>query len=88
MANHVTSVSKEYGDILVKAEFDRSTGRLRIMKNGVVVAESFPPHSWMTIASAAGGSTWGTSPSERDLIFVLDQHRAQPYAWPKADGDE
>jgi hypothetical protein len=57
---------------LTCAEFMPDTGRLRILRNDLVVAEWFPPHSWFEIASVAGYSAWGTRPNERDLALLLE----------------
>lgn len=54
------------------AEFCRDTGRLRILRNGKIVTESFPPNSWLAIATVAGYSSFGARPNERDLLLLLD----------------
>ena len=64
--------SKRIDGTSLSAEFCRDTARLRILNDGVVVAEWFAPHSWSAIVAVAGHSTWGTRPNERDLALVLD----------------
>ncbi len=61
------------------AEFYRDTGRLRIVVNGSILVEWFPPYSWFAIASVGGRSSWGTRPTSNDLSRLLDDyllHRA------------
>ncbi len=72
MLNRPTIVSKQVHTTLFSVEFTRDTGRLRILENGNVIAEWFPPNSWFAIASVAGRSSWGTRPAERDLGLLLD----------------
>ncbi|WP_454862675.1 hypothetical protein [Paraburkholderia fungorum] len=55
----------------LKAEYDPHSGRLRILAGQAVQEEWFPPHSWFAIACAAGGSSWGTRPTEADLQKVI-----------------
>jgi hypothetical protein len=62
---------------VAQAEFHIDTGRLRIVESGLVRVELFPPHSWFSIASAAGKSRWGTRPVEADLRRVLESYVAQ-----------
>jgi hypothetical protein len=69
----------------VKAEFDGLTGRLRILSGREVWAEWFPPHSWFAIASVAGGTGWGTSPSEADLRLVISDFASRQYQEPRGD---
>jgi hypothetical protein len=72
MLNRPIFADKCVDGMSMSAEFQRDTGRLRIVNNGTVVAEWFPPHSWFAIASVAGYSTWGTRPNRRDLEMLLD----------------
>lgn len=65
---------------IIKAEFDMHTGRLRIFDGTTVMAEWFPPHSWFVIASVAGRSSWGTSPTEADLQLVIEDFAARAAA--------
>jgi hypothetical protein len=58
--------------LTVIAEYDVSTGRLRIVKGREIYAEWLPPHSWVEIASVAGSDGWGTRPTESDLRLVID----------------
>jgi hypothetical protein len=83
MFSNALSVSKAYGEVTFTAEFNRDTGRLRLIESGAVVGEWFPPHSWFEIASVAGYSTWGTRPNEQDLFRLLDQHHARRVACAK-----
>jgi hypothetical protein len=71
------SASKLLDGVLMSAEFLSDTGRLRILQGGIVVAEWFPPNSWLAIASVAGYSGWGTRPNEQDLSALLDDLRRQ-----------
>nr|WKF60793.1 hypothetical protein HUO10_005315 [Paraburkholderia busanensis] len=70
--NHCITASVELEKRTIAAEFDLHTGRLRIFDGKEVWAEWFPPHSWMTIASVAGRSSWGTRPTHADLQRVID----------------
>jgi hypothetical protein len=80
-----TSASKRYRDVAMEAEFCRDTGRLRILENGVVVAEWFAPHSWFAIASVGSYSNGGTRPNTGDLLRLLDKHRAYQTATTDCD---
>jgi hypothetical protein len=71
MLSKPVRASRQIDGMAMSAEFNRDTGRLRIIDEGVVIAEWFPPHSWFAIASVAGYSTWGTRPNEKDLAMVL-----------------
>ena len=72
MLSKPVRASRQIDGMSMSAEFNRDTGRLRIVEEGVVVAEWFPPHSWFAIASVAGYSTWGTRPNEKDLAMLLE----------------
>ncbi|SAK96048.1 hypothetical protein AWB78_05394 [Caballeronia calidae] len=63
----------------VSAEFHIDTGRLRIFERGALRVESFPPHSWFTVASVAGNSRWGTRPREADLYLVVESYVLQRF---------
>lgn len=54
------------------AEYCAETGRLRLLRDGTVLGEWFPPNSWMTIASVSGARTWGTAPSLDELRALLE----------------
>jgi hypothetical protein len=56
------------------AEYCAETGRLRLLRDGAVQGEWFPPNSWMTIASVSGARTWGTGPSLDELRALLEHH--------------
>jgi hypothetical protein len=71
MLSRPVRASRHIDGVSMSAEFHRDTGRLRIIDEGVVIAEWFPPHSWFAIASVAGYSTWGTRPNEKDLAMVI-----------------
>jgi hypothetical protein len=77
MLSKPVRASTQIDGISMSAEFHRDTGRLRIIDEGVVIAEWFPPHSWFAIASVAGYSTWGTRPNERDLAMVIEDFLLQ-----------
>ena len=64
--------SRVVGSTKLRAEFSRDTGRLRIMRNGHVTVECFPPNSWFAIATVASYSAYGTRPNEQDLSLLLD----------------
>ena len=65
-------VTAELGDVLMCAEYSEETGRLRILQNGVLVREWFPPNSWLAIASVAGARNWGTRPNLDELRALLE----------------
>ena len=71
MLSRPVRTSRDIDGVSMSAEFHRDTGRLRIIGEGGVIAEWFPPHSWFVIASVAGYSTWGTRPNEKDLAMVI-----------------
>jgi hypothetical protein len=71
-----TLVRKRIGETSLTAEFHAGSGRLRISSNGVLSHEFFPPNSWVIVAASAAGSHWGTKPSKRDLLHVLEQFAA------------
>jgi hypothetical protein len=54
------------------ADYCEQTGRLRILQEGVLVCEWFPPNSWMAIASVAGARNWGTRPDSNELRALLE----------------
>jgi hypothetical protein len=58
------------GEVVV--EYQRDSGRLRIVQHGKVRNEWYPPDSWFAIATASARSRWGTVPNEHDLLLVLD----------------
>lgn len=80
LMSRAVRVSRQINSTIVCADFMRDTGRLRILRDGVVVAEWFPPHSWFEIASVAGYSTWGTRPNEQDLSILLDSFESRQLA--------
>jgi hypothetical protein len=55
----------------MSAEYSELTGQLCLRRNGVMLQEWFPPHSWFAIASVAGASRWGTQPSADDLHALI-----------------
>jgi hypothetical protein len=69
-------VTAELGDVLMCAEYSEETGRLRILQNGVLVREWFPPNSWFAIASVAGARNWGTRPNLDELRALLENQIA------------
>jgi hypothetical protein len=77
MLNTPVVSSKHIDATLWMAEFYRDTGRLRILVNGSILVEWFPPHSWFAIASVAGRSSWGTRPNSHDLSQFLDDYLLQ-----------
>jgi hypothetical protein len=54
------------------AEYSAATGRLRLLRNGAVLREWFPPNSWIAIASVSGARNWGTGPSAEELRALLE----------------
>jgi len=54
------------------AEYCAQTGRLRVLRDGALVREWFPPNSWMAIASVAGAHNWGTRPDSNELRTLLE----------------
>lgn len=60
------------GGAEMSAEYCEQTGRLRILHEGNLVREWFPPNSWMTIASVAGARNWGTRPDMVELRALLE----------------
>ncbi len=77
MLSKPVRASRQIDGMSMSAEFNRDTGRLRILDGGTVIAEWFPPHSWFAIASVAGYSTWGTRPNEKDLAMVIEDFLLQ-----------
>ncbi|CAN7760901.1 hypothetical protein [Caballeronia sp. 15715] len=65
-------VTTHLADTEICAEYCAQTGRLRILKDGALVREWFPPNSWMAIASVAGARNWGTRPDARELRALLE----------------
>lgn len=58
------------GEVVV--DYQRDSGRLRIVEHGKVTHQWYPPDSWFAIATASARSRWGTVPDEQDLLLVLD----------------
>jgi hypothetical protein len=77
MLSVTISASKSFGGVVLHAEFQRDTGRLRILEGEVVIVERWPPHSWFAIASIAGHSTSGPRPSQKDLSLLLDDYKSR-----------
>jgi hypothetical protein len=65
-------VTTQCNDTTLSAEFSDDTGQLRVLRNGELMREWFPPKSWMAIASVAGARNWGTRPDEHELHALLD----------------
>ena len=65
-------VTAHFADTEMCAEYCAQTGRLRILKDGALVREWFPPNSWMAIASVAGARNWGTRPDANELRALLE----------------
>jgi hypothetical protein len=61
-------------DIEVCAEYSAVTGRLRLLRDGAVLREWFPPNSWIAIASVSSARTWGTGPSFDELGALLEKY--------------
>jgi hypothetical protein len=66
---HVTA---KVGAAEMRAEYCEQTGRLRILQEGNLVREWFPPHSWIAIASVAGARNWGTRPDTEEMLVLLE----------------
>jgi len=64
-------VTVQLADTEMCADYCEQTGRLRILQNGVLVREWFPPNSWQAIASVAGARNWGTRPNAKELRALL-----------------
>jgi hypothetical protein len=69
-------VTAQVGDAEMCAEYCEQTGRLRILQEGNLVREWFPPNSWIAIASVAGARHWGTRPDLSELRVLLDSQVA------------
>jgi hypothetical protein len=69
-------VVAQFGDTQTCVDYCELTGRLRILQDGVLKEEWFPPNSWITIASVAGTRNWGTRPDLNELRALLDYHMA------------
>ena len=69
--------SKLIDGFVLRADFHRDTGRLRILQGEVVLVERCPPHAWLEIASVAGYSISGPRPSEKDLDLLLDEFQCR-----------
>jgi hypothetical protein len=65
-------VTAQLGEMEICADYCEQTGRLRILREGTLVCEWFPPNSWMTIASVAGARNWGTRPDMGELRALLE----------------
>jgi hypothetical protein len=65
-------VTAQLGDAEMSAEYCEQTGRLRILQEGNLVREWFPPNSWIAIASVAGARHWGTRPDSEELRALLE----------------
>jgi len=55
-------VTAQVADAEMRAEYCAQTGRLRILRDGALVREWFPPNTWMAIASVADARNCGTRP--------------------------
>ena len=65
-------VNAQLADTEMCADYCEQTGRLRILQEGVLVCEWFPPNSWMAIASVAGARNWGTRRDSGELRALLE----------------
>jgi hypothetical protein len=65
-------VTAQFGDAEMSAEYCGQKGRLRILQDGSLVREWFPPNSWIAIASVAGARSWGTCPDADELRVLLE----------------
>jgi hypothetical protein len=83
MFKHICVVvaSAMFNGARVTAEFDKLSGRLRILDGKRVMTELFPPSSWCALASVAGAHHWGTNPTEDDLLLLI-----QDFAQRRGDG--
>src|SRR6202012_2319698 len=52
-------VTAHIDDTMICAEYSEQTGQLCLRQDGALLREWFPPHSWIAIASVAGGAGWG-----------------------------
>lgn len=55
-------------------DYSSATGRLRLLRDGAVLHEWFPPNSWIAIASVSGARNWGTRPNSDELRALLESH--------------
>jgi hypothetical protein len=62
------------GGRVFSANFDRTTGRLRITDGARLLQLLVPPDSWLAIACVSQSSGWGTCPTEADLGAVLSSY--------------
>src|SRR5271170_5866853 len=69
-------ITAHLADTEMRADYCEETGCLRILQQGVVVREWFPPNSWMAIASVAGVRNWGTRPDSKELRALLESEVA------------
>ena len=65
-------VTAQWADTEMCADYCEETGHLRILQEGMLVQEWFPPNSWMAIASVAGARNWGTRPDPDELRALLE----------------
>lgn len=68
------TVTAQFDNVEMCAEYSEETGRLRILRilrDGALLHEWFPPNSWFAIASVAGARNWGTQPDESELRALL-----------------
>jgi hypothetical protein len=71
---HCLRVITQVRDMEICAEYSAATGRIRLLQNGAVLREWFPPNSWTAIASVSGAGTWGTCPGFDELRALLENH--------------
>jgi len=55
-------------------DYCSATDRLRLLRDGAVLNEWFPPNSWIAIASVSGARNWGTRPNSDELRALLEGH--------------
>lgn len=72
MQTHSLQVTAQIGEAELCAKYCGQTGCLRILQEGNVVREWFPPNSWIAIASVAGARNWGTGPNADELRALLE----------------
>jgi hypothetical protein len=66
------TVTAQFDNVEMCAEYSEETGRLRILRDGALLHEWFPPNSWFDISSLEGARNWGTQPDESEMRTLLD----------------
>lgn len=73
-STHCLRVTAQVKDSKICVEYSEATGRLRLLRDGLLLGEWFPPNSWIAIASVSGARNWGTRPNSDELRALLENH--------------